>query len=99
MSASTSLTIRPARDVDGWALLRLAGLDSTRPLAGDVLLAEADGHPVAAVEVATGRAAADPFLPTAAAVDVLRMRAGQLTASRAPRRPRLRRAALRASTG
>jgi hypothetical protein len=95
MTAS-SLTIRPARPVtDDWAVAALAGLDSARPLSGAVLLAEADGRPVAAVAVADGRAVADPFQPSAAAVAVLRVRAAQLragspTGASARRRLRLR---------
>jgi hypothetical protein len=99
MSATTSLTIRPARAVDGWAVERLAALDSAKPLAGDVLLAEADGRPVAAVSVSTGHSVADPFTPSAGAVAVLRMRAAQLRAPAAPRNPLLRRAGLRAASG
>src|SRR4051812_14659487 len=95
MTAS-SLTIRPARPVaDDWALARLAALDSARPLTGDVLLAEADGRPVAAVSVADGRAVADPFQPSADTVAVLRIRAGQLGAGTAARRMALRRHGLR----
>ena len=99
MSTSSTLTIRPARAVDGWAVDRLAALDEDRPLTGDVLLAEADGRPVAAVQVATGRAVADPFLPTTEAIAVLRMRANQLRAPAASRRPLLRRARLREASG
>jgi hypothetical protein len=75
---TTHLTLRPAREADGWALDRLAQLDSQRPLTGDVLLAEADGAPVAAVAVADGRATADPFTETATTVALLRTRAAQL---------------------
>jgi hypothetical protein len=83
---STNLTLRPAREVDRWALDRLAQLDSQRPLSGDVLLAEADGRPVAAVSVADGRATADPFSETAATVTLLRTRADQLRGGRVARR-------------
>jgi hypothetical protein len=102
MSTDTSLTIRPARPVDAWALERLAALDSAKPLTGDVLLAEADGRPVAAVSVATGAAVADPFTASAGAVDVLRMRAAQVAVPAGPhvrRSPLLRRAGLRSASG
>jgi hypothetical protein len=81
---SPDLTIRPARELDAWALDRLAQLDSQRPLAGDVLLAEADGRPVAAVSLADGRATADPFRHTAATVALLRTRAAQVGERAAP---------------
>src|SRR4051794_3657602 len=99
MTAS-SLTIRPARPaLDDWALARLAGLDSARPLTGDVLLAEADGHPVAAVSVADGRVVADPFQHSAGALAVLRTRAGQRRAGAPARRTSLRRLGLRTASG
>jgi hypothetical protein len=99
MSTTASLTIRAARTVDAWAIARLAALDSAQPLAGDVLLAEADGRPIAAVAVATGAAIADPFTPSAEAVAVLRMRAAQLRAPVGPRTTLLRFAGLRAASG
>jgi hypothetical protein len=80
MTAS-HITIRPARDRDEWAVTRLAALDSQRPLTGDVLLAEADGRPVAAVAVADGRVTADPFVESATTVALLRTRAAQLRGS------------------
>jgi hypothetical protein len=75
--SSPSLTIRQARPGDAAARM-LAELDSAAPLTGPVLVAESEGRPVAAVSVEDGRAAADPFLQTADAVAVLRMRATQL---------------------
>src|SRR5689334_9683623 len=97
--SSPSLTIRPARPVDDWAIARLAALDSASPLTGDVLVAESDGIPVAAVAVATGDAIADPFVPSAETVAVLRMRARQLGAPTASRKTLLRFARLRAASG
>ncbi len=79
---ATTLTIRPATATDADELDDLARLDSARPLAGDVLLAEASGRPVAAMALDSGRAVADPFLPSAAAVAVLRVRAEQLRVGR-----------------
>jgi hypothetical protein len=96
----TSLTIRPATPADASALVDLAGLDCARPLTGDVLVAETAGRPVAALALAAGRAVADPFVPTSAALGVLRVRAGQIRAAAAPgvsRRPR--RLSLRAASG
>jgi hypothetical protein len=99
MTTLDAITIRPARDVDGWAIKRLAALDSAKPLNGDVLLAEADGIPVAAVEILTGDAVADPFIASAEAVTVLRVRAAQLRASEAPRKTLLRFARPRTASG
>jgi len=74
---SPSLTVRQARPGEH-AVEQLAQLDSVKPLTGRVLVAEAAGRPVAALSVEDGRAAADPFVPSADAVAVLRMRAAQL---------------------
>ena len=77
---ATDLTIRPALDSDATVLDRLAQLDSQHPLTGDVLLAESGGRAVAALALDDGRATADPFLPSAPALELLRTRAGQLAA-------------------
>jgi hypothetical protein len=74
---TSSLTVRQARPAEP-AVELLAQLDSVKPLTGLVLVAEAEGTPFAAISVDDGRTAADPFLPTADAVAVLRMRAAQL---------------------
>jgi hypothetical protein len=71
MSTSSTLTIRTARG-DEDSVRRLALLDSQRPLTGDVLLAQVDGQPVAAVAPDTGRVVADPFRRTAEIVGALR---------------------------
>ena len=88
----TDIAIRRADASDARALSRLAALDSAiAPLAGpDVLIAEVDGHAVAALH--EGRAIADPFRPTASIVELLRIRARQLgteTSRRARLRPRV----------
>ena len=59
---------------DTVALLSLAALDSARPLTGERLVAEVDGHIVAAISLRDGRTIADPFVPSAAAVEMLRVR-------------------------
>ena len=71
-------TIRTAGAHDERQLERLAALDSARPLHGEALVAEVDGAPVAALDLDSGRAIADPFRPTAKVVDLLRIRAAQL---------------------
>jgi hypothetical protein len=67
-------TIRAARPEDAQALRRLAQLEGARPLTGQVLVAELDGDPVAALSVETGATVSDPFRPSAEAVELLRQR-------------------------
>jgi hypothetical protein len=96
-----SLAIRHACVHDAPALARLAALDSSSRLGGDVLLAEVDGTPLAALSLRDGAVVADPFEPTAELVELLRLRAAQARASAAPgrtRRWRLRAAAQTAGT-
>jgi hypothetical protein len=87
-----TVLIRAARGSDGDALEGLARLDSQRPLAGDVLLAEQDGELVAAL--AGDRLIANPFRPTADVIALLRLRAGRTREDRSHRGrarvPRLR---------
>ena len=91
-----SMTIRRARTDDAPTLHRLELLDDHALPAGEALVAEDDGEPIAAVHVATGTAVADPFRRTAAPVALLRLRAAQLRGETAPaparRRLRARRA-------
>ena len=84
----TSLLLRTATTADELALRRLAALDSAAPLRGDVLVAEADGRLVAALSRRDGRVVADPFLPSAAAAEMLRLHAARPAAARR-RSPRL----------
>ena len=70
-----TVVIRAARGSDGSALENLARMDSQRPLAGDVLLAEQNGVIVAAL--AGERTIADPFRPTADLVALLQVHAGR----------------------
>ena len=87
--------LRVARDDD--ELVRLAELDSARPLAGPALVAETDGAIVAALCLSTGRAIADPFVPTRQLVELLRHDATRRQASATASRgnPLLPRAAFR----
>ena len=89
-----TVIIRAARGSDGTALENLARMDSQRPLAGDVLLAEQDGVIVAAL--ADERTIADPFRPTADVVALLRVHAGR-TAHVDGNRSRVRAPRLRAA--
>jgi hypothetical protein len=95
---STSLTpprldgvlLRMARAEDAADLARLAALDTARPLAGPALVAVENGAIVAALCLATGRAVADPFVPSRHLVELLRRRAARPeTLAAAPRRRRL----------
>src|SRR3954462_4023412 len=77
-----TIVIRPSRRDDVAALYRIAALDSAKPLQGeDVLVAELAGEVVAAYDAAERRSVADPFRPTGALVDLLRMRADQVAAA------------------
>ena len=87
-SLDPTVVIRAARGSDGIALNDLARLDSQRPLAGDVLLAEQDGELVAAL--AGDRVIADPFRPTAELVELLQLRASRMHARTNERRGLLR---------
>ena len=83
--------VRPGNAADADGLRRLALLDSRRPIAGDTLVAEADGRLLAAVPLEGGPAIADPFRLTADLVGLLELRASQLRLERGGReraRPR-----------
>ena len=68
------IAIRPARDSDMPVLRDLAGIDSAAPLEGPVLVAIVEGRIWAALALDGERVVADPFLPTAPAVELLRDR-------------------------
>jgi hypothetical protein len=74
---TASLVLRPATSSDAADLERLAALDSARPLAGEVMLAHADGDVRAALSLETGRVVADPFYPSLELVPLLRAAAGE----------------------
>jgi hypothetical protein len=77
----TPVLVRPARNIDAADLAKLAALDSAAPLTGEILLAVSGGEVAAAMSLDTGAVIADPFVPTANLVELLR------TAARpAPRR-------------
>jgi hypothetical protein len=81
-----SVVIRLATAGDRPALERLAELDSAERPRGMALIAEIHERPVAALALADGRAIADPFVATGDIIELLRVRAGQLTRRR-DRRP------------
>ena len=75
------VAIRRAQDSDTALLHDLADLDSSRPLEGPVLVALVERRIWAAIGLDDGRVIADPFLPTAPAVELLRLRVRQLRAA------------------
>jgi hypothetical protein len=78
-----NITLKLSTEADRDRIQRLAELDGGHAPYGEVLLAEIGGQLVAAVSV-DGTAVADPFVPTA---DIVRLLRGQLTGERR-RRPR-----------
>lgn len=82
VDAGSSLTLRFARPDDRVALAELASLDSSRPPAEPVLLAEVGGELHAALSLSEHTLVADPFRPTAGLCELLRARAEQLTPTR-----------------
>lgn len=89
--------LRTARADDEADLIRLAALDDARPLAGPALVAEENGAIAAALCLSTGRAVADPFVPSLHLVELLRRHASRRhpPAVALRRRPLLLRLALR----
>jgi hypothetical protein len=86
MFPANAYVIRLAGDHDEDALARLAEVDSAAPVEHPILVGEIDGRVAAALDLDTGRAIADPFVPTAALLIHLRMRAAGLEAyAREPR--------------
>ena len=84
------IAIRRARDSDALVLHDLAEVDSAAPLRGAVLVAVVEGRIWAALELDGERVIADPFLPSAPAVQLLRLRVDQLRAAEGtPQRRRL----------
>jgi hypothetical protein len=91
--ANRQISIHAATEADRPAIERLAALDSAAVPAGEMLIAQVAGEPVAAIEVATGATVADPFRRTADPVELLAARARHLLEAEATTRrrfPRLR---------
>ena len=88
--SDADVVIRFARPRDAGAIRDLEALDSRTLAEGARLVAEVDGTLVAAISVADGVVAADPFVRTVNAVALLRVRARQVRVGRTPRpMPRL----------
>ena len=73
-----AVLIRPAKAADERAIAQLSALDERELPTGDRLIAELGGRIVAALDVRSGRAIADPFVPTSAIVELLGLRAAQV---------------------
>jgi hypothetical protein len=80
MLPMNAYVLRQATDADEDVLHRLAELDGHRPLVAPVLIGEIGGTPAAAISLADGSIASDPFQPTATLRQVLRMRFRSLRA-------------------
>jgi hypothetical protein len=76
--ADVPIVLRGALSVDAPAVDRLSLLNGAGALRGPLVVAESGGRVLAAAEVRSGRALGDPFVPTEAAVTLLRLRAAQL---------------------
>lgn len=81
-NGSGDIVIRRAGAADAPALLRLAQLEGRELVGRDALVAAVDGVVFAASSLDGKDVLADPFHPTAALVDLLRMRAGQVRSGR-----------------
>jgi hypothetical protein len=75
---TTNLTLRLDRAGDASRLYQLAALSERRLAGGAFVLAEIDGRLVAALPVDGGEPLADPFVPTAHLLPLLRLRATQI---------------------
>ena len=73
------LTLRLATSADRPALTRLAELEQASRPAEPVLLGVVMQRPIAALSLRDGSVIADPFTPTAELVELLRLRARQLS--------------------
>jgi hypothetical protein len=91
LDAERELLIRLAGPDDRPALDDLAARDSRARLRGDALIAELDGVVVAALSLRDGRLIANPWKPTAAIGDQLRLRASSITATTGPAAPLFKR--------
>jgi hypothetical protein len=91
---SATISLRLAGADDAASIQRLAALDSSHVPAGEVLIAELDGHAVAAISVDDGHMVATPMVATSDVQALLRLRSAHL-ARRS--RPWLHRFRLRAA--
>jgi hypothetical protein len=97
-ATADTIIIRRAGAADASVLARLAALDSAAVPGPESLIAEIDGAPVAALDLADGHVVADPFAPTADVVELLRLRASRVRGTHG-RRPGARTLARRPLAG
>jgi hypothetical protein len=71
--AQTAVTLRLVEDGGDERLVWLAQMDSAEPLLAPVLVAERAGRPSAAISLTDGRVIANPFEPTVAVVELLKL--------------------------
>ena len=97
VASEKGVTLRFGSRADEGSLARLAALDSSKPPAQPVLLAEVDGQLLAALALSDGTVVADPSHPTLDLIELMRARARQLNGGSRIRRsgrprawPRLR---------
>ena len=82
------IELRLAHDHEADVTRRIAAMDDAPELAGQVLLALVNGEAVAGMSLSDERIVANPFVPTAEAISLLRLRAEHLSPARARRRAR-----------
>lgn len=87
----STLTLRLATRADEREIRRLAALDTSPIPAEPALVATENGALIAAISLADGTEVANPFVPSQAALDLLRLRAAHIRDERLPSRRRLRR--------
>jgi hypothetical protein len=86
-----TIALRLAQPDESYRVERLAALDDAPSLEGSVLLALRDGEAIAALSLQDGRVVANPFVPTADAVEILRARENHLLSARRAGARRVRR--------
>ena len=79
------ILIRRSTDSDARVVREIAQRDSSVVPAGALLVGEVEGQVRAVLSLDTGEVVADPFAPSAAVVDLLRVRARQLNGRRGTR--------------
>jgi hypothetical protein len=89
MRTAKDIELRFAHPDEADAVRRLAELDSTTELTGQVVIALVDGEPVAGLSLPDERVVANPFVSTREAVALLRLRAEQLSDAPTHRNARL----------
>ena len=77
-TTGAAVLIRPAAAADAHEIARLSELDERELPRGEQLVGVIEGRMVAALDVASGAAIADPFVPTVGVVKLLELRAAQV---------------------